>query len=391
MSNPYRSFPPSAFWRQAVAAPPPEAVDPVAAPRFQIAPTDRVVTAGSCFAQHIARHLRRAGFNYHVTETAHPFLPADLAAEYNFDVFSARYGDVCTTRQLIQLFRRSFGRFVPRTVSWQRPDGRFVDPFRPQITPDGYATEEEMLADRAHHLRCTRMAFEEADVFIFTLGLTEAWMARDDGAVLPLCPGVSGGVFDAARHAFVNLRVAEVVADLREFLNMLRFINPEVRVLLTVSPVPLAATASGQHVLTATTASKSILRAACEELLELDFVDYFPSYEIITGAFSRGRYYGPDLRSVTEAGVGHVMEIFMKHYTAATCSGQAGAPPPRAAGRSRNDAFNAIMHRMIARRSARQAMTRADAFEAAVGVVCEEEALAEEIDVPFGTALEVAS
>ena len=41
--------------------------------------------------------------------------------------------------------------------------------------------------------------------------------------------------------------------------------NPKARLVLTVSPVPLAATASGSHVLPATIYSKSVLRAAAQE------------------------------------------------------------------------------------------------------------------------------
>ena len=43
-------------------------------------------------------------------------------------------------------------------------------------------------------------------------------------------------------------------------------------------------------------------------------VAYFPSYEIITGNFSRGAYFGQDCRSITEDGVNHVMKLFFKHY-----------------------------------------------------------------------------
>jgi hypothetical protein len=44
-------------------------------------------------------------------------------------------------------------------------------------------------------------------------------------------------------------------------------------------------------------------------------VCYFPSFEIVSGNYNRGRYFGPDLRSVTEEGVDHVMRIFMRHFT----------------------------------------------------------------------------
>jgi hypothetical protein len=61
------------------------------------------------------------------------------------------------------------------------------------------------------------------------------------------------------------------------------------------------------------------LRTACEELSrQFDWLAYFPSYEIITGAYTRGRYFAEDLRSVTEEGVEHVMRLFLKHATDGT-------------------------------------------------------------------------
>ena len=80
--------------------------------------------------------------------------------------------------------------------------------------------------------------------------------------------------------------------------------NPRVKVILTVSPVPLVATAEEAHVLVATTLSKSVLRVAAEVVSARGRdVAYFPSYEIITGPQARGRYFAEDLRSVTDEGV----------------------------------------------------------------------------------------
>jgi len=39
------------------------------------------------------------------------------------------------------------------------------------------------------------------------------------------------------------------------------------------------------------------------------------SFEIITGSYTRGAYFAGDLRSVTEAGVKHVMQVFMNSFT----------------------------------------------------------------------------
>ena len=312
--HPYRSLPDSAYWRRAVAAKG-AAVDPVVGDFPLISRTDKVATAGSCFAQHVARHLARSGFNYLVTEQAHPILDAEVARAAGYGLYTARYGNIYTTLQLSQLFDRAYGRFEPAEDVWVGPDGKsVVDPFRPTIQPGGFASEAEMLADRAQHLSHVREAFGTLDLMVFTLGLTEGWVSAIDGAAFPLCPGVAGGSFDPARHLFRNLRTADVRGQIGAFVEKLRAVNPKARLILTVSPVPLAASASGNHVLPATIYSKSALRAAAQEAAEdLDGVFYFPSYEIITGPQARGRFFAEDLREVTEDGVEHVMRVFLRH------------------------------------------------------------------------------
>lgn len=327
MSHPYRTAPAHARWSRAVGAPEPGDVDPVVGFPFVISRTDRIVTAGSCFAQHIARYLSQSGFNHFIAEPGHRSIPKDLLAAHNYGLYSARYGNVYTARQLLQLLQRAYGVFEPKEDVWTLDD-RFVDPFRPTIQPGGFRSVEELRADRDQHLKAVRRAVEQLDVFVFTLGLTETWASRIDGAVYPLCPGVESGEFDADRHVFLNLTVDEIVADMKASIAMIREVNPSCRVILTVSPVPLAATALDRHVLVSTTLSKAVLRVAADTLATtVPDVVYFPSYEIITGSFSRGAYFAEDLRSVTDAGVDHVMRLFFKHATGTEMVRKAAAAP----------------------------------------------------------------
>lgn len=313
--HPYKKYSDYAFWNRSIGRVESAKVDPVVNAPFTILDSDRVATAGSCFAQHIARYLKKSGFNYFVTETAHPITPLELVEKYCYGTYSARYGNIYTSRQLLQLWKRAFGEFIPVEDIWESDDGNLIDPFRPQIQPDGFPSMPEYEADRQQHYAFVRQLFSELDVFVFTLGLTECWASKEDGAVYPLCPGVAGGIFDSQRYKFLNLSVDEVVTDMLDFIDRLRAVNNKAKIILTVSPVPLMATAVNRHVLVSTTYSKSVLRVAAETIsVKRENVAYFPSYEIITGNFSRGRYYAEDLRSVTEEGVNHVMRLFMKHY-----------------------------------------------------------------------------
>lgn len=310
---PYRGLPAPAYWKRSVADPAPPEVDPAMSLGFRLSPRDAIATAGSCFAQNIARYLQASGCQYFIAERAPYLLDADTAKVFQYGTFSARFGNIYTTRQLWQLFCRAYGDFTPADEFWRQGD-RFIDPYRPAIQPEGFRSLEELRLDREHHLACVRRMFEQSACFVFTLGLTEGWENARDGAVYPVCPGCGHGEFDAAVHRFVNFGVGEVVADLERFITALRRVNPGVKIILTVSPVPLIATMSGDHVLSATTYSKSVLRVAAGDVARrFENVGYFPSYEIITSAASRGSYYADDLRSVTEEGVSHVMRCFFRH------------------------------------------------------------------------------
>lgn len=314
--HPYKSAPVEASWRKAVASPAYDEVDPVGSAPFKLGQQTKIATAGSCFAQHIARHLKQSGFSYFMTEPPHPLMSEAVAADFNYGTFSARYGNIYTTRQLVQLFDRAYGKFVPVDSIWRLPSGNYVDAFRPAVTPNGYETEADCINDRTYHLSQVRKLFEECEVFVFTLGLTECWSSKKDGAIYPVCPEVSGGEFSHDRYQFMNFTVEQAYTDLALFYRKLIGVNPNVKIILTVSPVPLAATASTNHVLSATTYSKAVLRIVAERFVsEFPMAFYFPSYEVITGSFNRGRYYADDLRSVTEEGVNHVMRLFFKHMT----------------------------------------------------------------------------
>ena len=318
--NPYSGLADHAFWDRSVGSLPLFALDPMAGPPvpdgFRLTRQTRIATAGSCFAQHIADRLQASGYDYLVTEDAPDSVTPDEARARGYRLFSARYGNVYTARQLLQLIERAYGRFTPADVAWERADGRFADPFRPRIEPAGFASPEAIEAERQEHFARVRRLFESLDVFVFTLGLTEGWQATADGAAFPLCPGVAAGTFDPEAYAFRNQPVEEVIADLSAFADALKAVNPRARLILTVSPVPLVATYEGRHVLQSTIHSKAVLRVAAQRLADTrDDTLYFPSYEIITSPEGAFRYLESDLRSVSKDGVDHVMRVFFRHLT----------------------------------------------------------------------------
>lgn len=341
MAHPYSDLPDPAFWRSGVAEADPAAPQDIHQPKFALDRDAAIATAGSCFAQHVGRALAGAGLNVLDAEPAPRLAGRDLARAYGYGVYSARYGNIYTTRQLVQLLEDARTARVDPAQVWDR-DGRFYDALRPTVEPGGLATEAEVLALRAAHLRAVAGLFAQCTHFVFTLGLTETWADRLDGRVWPTCPGVVAGRFDPQRHVFVNLGFQDVLADLERARGLLQGFNPGMRMILTVSPVPLTATASGGHVLVATARSKAVLRAAADEFAATHAdVDYFPSYEIVTNPAARGAFFQPNLREVTAEGVQAVMASFLAAHGL--------APQPKA-----------------------RAMTPADPQDAAEDIICEE-------------------
>lgn len=315
MTSPYDSLPDSAFWRSAVGERSP--LDPGAlySPRFPLRRQNAIVTAGSCFAQHIGRRLRAAGCKVVDAEPAPAGVPEEVQTRFGYGLYSARYGNIYTARQLLQLLDEAQGETRPALPVWQKK-GRFYDALRPSVEPEGLPTEALVRQHRAEHLAAVRRAFTAADVFVFTFGLTEAWIHKATGTVYPTAPGTLAGDYDPEIFQFKNFTFNEILADFKNFRRRLMALKPGgMRFVVTVSPVPLTATASGQHVEVATAYSKAVLRAVCGELAEtFPNVDYFPSYEIITSLNSRGVYFEPNKRSVSKEGVTAAMSMFLRAH-----------------------------------------------------------------------------
>lgn len=327
---PYRSQPAEAFWRSC-AADPEFLAHALHRPKFALTPETPVAAAGSCFAQHIAKRLKASDAAFLDVEPGPRGMPEAVAARFGYGLYSARYGNVYSARQFRQLLEDALKGRVRVEAIWAR-DGRFVDALRPTVEPEGLESAEEALAQRRDHLAKVKRLMGEAEVFIFTLGLTEMWGARRSGQIYPTAPGVVAGAYDEKAHVFTNATVTEVRKDLEAALKLLRRCNRDARLLLTVSPVPLSATATGGHVFTATQHSKAVLRAAAGELAAADpRVDYFPSYELVTGLPFGMHFTAPDAREVSEAGVAHVMSAFFAAHPGLSASPPAPAPDGEAA------------------------------------------------------------
>ena len=307
--NPYSQLEDRAFWRRAVADAGILGLSDLWRCKFDLPARPSFATYGSCFAQHISRAVQARGLPWVDAEPAPAGTPEHVARAFNYGVFSARTANIYTTPQFQEWVRLASDPACVEGVELWEEGGRYRDCLRPLIEPEGFSSIAEARQMLATTARAVRMSVETADVVVFTLGLTEGWEHRETGQIYALCPGTQAGRFDPDVHVFRNYDYPASRAALEAALDGVWRMNPSARVLLTVSPVPLVATASGDHVLSAVGHAKAILRAVAGDLSHAsDKVDYFPSYELIAGAPSRAMFFAPDLRSVAAEGVALVME-----------------------------------------------------------------------------------
>lgn len=262
-------------------------------PKFKLNKNDRTLSVGSCFAEHITNWV------------AQKFRAGELNEPQQTHRFSnLTCGNVYTTTQFLQILRWAAGEQPPELI-WNGKDG-LVDPF---FQTEAFLTSQALLEKREQLIESAKQSFIDSSHLILTLGLTEQWLAN--GLSVIAAPGTVFPLTKLPSCEFQNLTTEQVEHDLIQCIKFLREIFEIDKITLTLSPVPLTATATEMHILTANARSKSILRAAIESITSVNNnIAYFPSYEIITNHRYSRDFFEPNMRQVNKIGVDLVMANF---------------------------------------------------------------------------------
>ncbi len=264
-----------------------------------------VASMGSCFAFEIAHHLQRKGFRYIVSE--------ENKGPDGFHNSSARWGTLFNTASFKQLAERVFGvKETPRLVFSSMRDGKviYLDPFREDVI---FTSPEHYAQDYYQHLDAARNALMSTRVLIITPGVNEVWRIRKCKSVLSVAPWrVAPELVE--KHVF---SVKENLDNLQGMLDILRYHNPRLKIIISLSPVPLHATFQGdkKHVVEANFHSKATIRCAIEEFVSRNKeVYYFPSFELST--FCVQNPWQDDQRHINKPTVAKIMKLFEEMYCA---------------------------------------------------------------------------
>lgn len=273
--------------------------------KFKFSKTDKIYTIGSCFARNVERVLSRSGFSIPTTKVE--LAPGTYLSPTAFqNTILNKYNPHSMTTEI----KRGLGllKFEDDALI-EIGEDRWYDP---QTSHSAIVSRANALANRAE---LNRIASEinNCAVTVITFGLTETWTDLKSGmAFNQMHPTVFRSIKD--RIGFFNSRHAQIAKEVAETLQALKNAVPGMRVVLTVSPVPMEQTFTRNDVVAANTYSKATLRAVAQEMAEdFDFVDYFPSYEIVMNT-PRGIAWIDDQLHPKPELVNFIMQQFVSRY-----------------------------------------------------------------------------
>ncbi|MBK9338358.1 MAG: GSCFA domain-containing protein [Lewinellaceae bacterium] len=248
---------------------------------FALAHTDRLLLVGSCFTEHIGAYLAAAKFQMRVNPNGIVYNPVSIAA-----TLQALQQEQADAEKLLFEHQGLWH-------SWAH-HGRFSHPDR-EVALQNIET--------AH--RETAAFFKNTNRLLLALGTADVFCLRETDQVVANNHKAPANWFWQRR-----LTIAETVNTLENALVQWHAGKPERNVLLTVSPV--------RHLrggLVENQRSKAVLVLACAELCErLDFVHYFPAYELLLDDLRDYRFYAADMVHPTDTAVDYIWDYFAEAF-----------------------------------------------------------------------------
>lgn len=281
---------------------------PYVQPKFRVARSSSFFMMGSCFARGLESALSAQGLEVKSLSRKFDDLvsvegsrPLGVTNRYN-------------TGSILNEFRWAMDPQVPfpEAALIDLGDGTFVDPH--MNTALELTDREGTLARRKIFGEVTA-EIARADVVILTLGLLEVWVDTKLGLVMNVAPTVPMVRAEPDRFVFGRLKHADNLRNLEEIHGLLqRHGKPGHKIVVTVSPVPLAMTFTNDDVVAANTYSKSVLRAVATDFAESHAnADYFPSYEMVMNSRFDTSWIEDKRHPQGKLG-GHIMRTFAANY-----------------------------------------------------------------------------
>lgn len=150
-----------------------------------------------------------------------------------------------------------------------------------------------------------RSFLKKANYLIITFGTAWVYKFKETESIVSNCHKIPAKEFQR-----VKLTVEDIFVQWAKLLNRLDDFNPDLKLILTVSPVRHWKDGAVQNQL-----SKSTLILAINHIKKLfDNVEYFPAYEIMMDDLRDYRFYADDMLHPSKVAVEYIWEQFKSTY-----------------------------------------------------------------------------
>lgn len=264
-------------------------------------------TMGSCFAREVELALSRFG------RTVLSKVEADSPIAFRRGGYTNRYNTASMLNELeFALGLKEYNQ--ASIIEANRENHTFMDLH--SHPAGGFCSFDDTLV-RRQAIQSLFSKIREADVFICTLGLTEVWFDHETGEYINVSPTTLGlKDYYPDRFEFRVLDFNDNMENLEKIHHIARkHLKSDLKIVVTVSPVPLLATFSGRDVVRANAFSKSTLRSCAESWVYAHpgEIDYFPSYEMAMNS-NRDVVWQEDLVHVSKPFVREIMRTFLSAF-----------------------------------------------------------------------------
>jgi len=248
---------------------------------WKITHKSQILSVGSCFAENIGARLSAAKFPLVLNPFGIVYNPISVENALNHLIDNQQF-----TKEDVFFHKERYHSFSHHS--------RF-----------SHSDENICLQQINTAIQTGHEQFRQTDVLLVTLGTAHVFFHKHLKRVVNNCHQLPANDFERRL-----LHVNEIGRSLAGTFKLMKILRPNIRIILTISPV--------RHIrdgLQESKLSKSILRVAADELCgAFNFVEYFPSYEIMSDDLRDYRFYAPDMVHPNEVAVDYIWQKFLNTY-----------------------------------------------------------------------------
>ncbi len=245
-------------------------------PDFGITHRDRTLFVGSCFTENIGSRFIKCGFPTEINPFGIMYNPLSIA----YCLKRVAKGELFSKEELVLIngYWKSYSHHGD---------------FRAE-------NAEECLQKINSTLTKAHDFLSEAGFVVLTLGTAWIYRLKENGTLLANCHKLPSALIERKMAG-----VDEVLCVLQSVFEISRKLNPNLRFIITVSPIRHLREGYRDNTL-----SKAVLQLASQEFCDNTSSFYFPAYELLMDDLRDYRFYGPDMLHPSEEAADYIWEKF---------------------------------------------------------------------------------